>query len=324
MLESWLIAVAVCFGLGTLHGVIPDEHTWPITFNYAVGAASSRGGLRAGMWFSLAFTVQRALMSEMMFLVFATFLYFDPAVNGPVYLAVGAAMAIAGWLILSNRERRFLPHLNFAYKGFERREALGVHERHEAEAERKLAQGGEMPVHWCLIHGFISGFGQDSGIFTVAVFVAAISAPSLAVGWLPGAAFGIGTFVILMMIGFLFGGALDAARRWGRKRIARFGRLVGARSLVSGGLIFFVMGGIYMVPRLADRIGVVIDYGTLIVILCMVGATLPILVYTWLEVKRDKSLDPSAPSSEAEAPEPTPLPAVAGVIPPGPSPPRLR
>jgi len=303
MFGTWLAAVAVCFGLGTLHGVIPDEHTWPITFNYAVGAASSRGGRRAGMWFSLAFTIQRALMSEMMFLVFATFLYFDPAVNGPVYVAVGIAMAVAGWLILSNRERRFLPHLNFAYRGFERQEALlGVHERHEAEAEHKLAEGGAMPVHWCLIHGFISGFGQDSGIFTVAVFVAAISAPSFAVGWLPGAAFGLGTFVVLMAIGFLFGGALDVAGRWGKKRIAKFGRLVGARSLVSGGLIFLVMGTLYMIPGLADRIGLLIDYGTLIVILCMVGATLPILVYTWLQVKRDRTLDPASPPVSGSPP----------------------
>ena len=28
------------FLLGVLHGVTPDEHTWPITLSYAIGVAS--------------------------------------------------------------------------------------------------------------------------------------------------------------------------------------------------------------------------------------------------------------------------------------------
>jgi hypothetical protein len=300
MAADWLYLVAVCFGLGMLHGVIPDEHTWPITFNYAVGAASSKGGRRAGAWFSLAFTAQRALMSEFMFLAFALVLAFDPAVNGPVYIAVGAAMATAGWLILTNRERRFLPHMAFAYKGFKQ------HQEHEKEAERTLQAGQDMPVHWCLIHGFISGFGQDSGIFTIAVFLAAIASPSVAVGWVPGAAFGFGTFIVLMLIGMLFGGALDVAGRWGKKRVARFGRLVGARSLVAGGLVF--MGaGILFVFGVGGLIEPVVDFGTLIVAITMVVLTVPIIFLTWREVKHDRSLDPAPAGPGREPPvEPSP------------------
>ena len=55
--------LAGCFGLGLLHGIVPDEHTWPITFAYSVGTTTGRGGIRAGAWFSLAFTAQRAMMS---------------------------------------------------------------------------------------------------------------------------------------------------------------------------------------------------------------------------------------------------------------------
>lgn len=280
----WYIVVA-CVGLGVLHGVIPDEHTWPITFNYAVGAASSSGGRKAGMWFSLAFLTQRAIMSELIYFAFALFLVYDPAVNGPVYILVGVAMALAGWLILSGKAARWLPHLRFAAKGFAERER-----RHEAEAEQTMAQGGEMPVHWCLIHGFISGFGQDSGIFTAAIILGATIAPSATVAWLPGAAFGFGTFCVLMLIGFLFGGVMDLAGRWGKARIARFGQLVGARSLVSGGLVFIAAGVLFIVGA-ADAIQSIIDYGTLIVIVCMVVLTLPIIVYTWRQVKSDRSLD---------------------------------
>ncbi|MCI4318167.1 MAG: hypothetical protein L3J96_06475 [Thermoplasmata archaeon] len=301
MALTFFYLVAVCAGLGVVHGVIPDEHTWPITFNYAVGAASSKGGRRAGAWFSLAFLVQRAIMSEFMFFAFALALAFDPNVNGPVYVAVGVAMAVAGWLILSGRMNKWLPHMRFAEKGF-----VEAHRAHEAAAEKNLASGGEMPVHWCLIHGFISGFGQDSGIFTVAIFTAATLAPTAALGWLPGAAFGFGTFCVLMLIGFFFGGALDIAGRWGRRRIARFGQLVGARSLVSGGLVF-VAGGVAFILGAADAIAPVIDYGTLIVIITMVVLTVPIIFLTWREVKRDRTLDP-LPSEEGGSPRNPPGP----------------
>ena len=33
-----LTAVIYSFPFGLLHGVLPDEHTWPITFSYAIGA----------------------------------------------------------------------------------------------------------------------------------------------------------------------------------------------------------------------------------------------------------------------------------------------
>ena len=29
--------------LGMLHGATPDEHTWPITFSYAIGKYSTKG-----------------------------------------------------------------------------------------------------------------------------------------------------------------------------------------------------------------------------------------------------------------------------------------
>jgi hypothetical protein len=301
MLGGFWYIVASCVGLGVLHGVIPDEHTWPITFNYAVGAASGKGGRRAGAWFSLAFLAQRAIMSELIFFAFALFLVYDPSINGPIYVAVGIAMAAAGWLILTGRAANWMPHLRLAARGF-----AESHQRHEAQAEQAMARGQDMPVHWCLIHGFISGFGQDSGIFTAAIILGASVAPSAALGWLPGAAFGFGTFCVLMAIGFLFGSVFDLAGRWGKDRVARFGQLVGARSLVSGGLVFVAAGFLFMVGA-AEAIAPIIDYGTLIVVVCMIVLTLPIIVYTWREVKRDPTLDPSGtPRNRQPPPEPAP------------------
>jgi ABC-type nickel/cobalt efflux system permease component RcnA len=62
------VDLLTAFLLGLIHGITPDEHTWPITFSYAVGGYSTRRGLRAGLIFSLAFTAQQALASELAYL----------------------------------------------------------------------------------------------------------------------------------------------------------------------------------------------------------------------------------------------------------------
>jgi len=58
----------ISFILGILHGATPDEHTWPITFSYAVGKYSTRGGMKTGFLFSLGFTAQRALLTTLGYL----------------------------------------------------------------------------------------------------------------------------------------------------------------------------------------------------------------------------------------------------------------
>ncbi len=34
--------LVISFILGLMHGATPDEHTWPITFSYAVGKYSTK------------------------------------------------------------------------------------------------------------------------------------------------------------------------------------------------------------------------------------------------------------------------------------------
>jgi hypothetical protein len=35
-------ALVIAYLLGILHGITPDEHTWPITFSYSVGTFSAK------------------------------------------------------------------------------------------------------------------------------------------------------------------------------------------------------------------------------------------------------------------------------------------
>ncbi|MEM3855829.1 MAG: hypothetical protein QW298_01525, partial [Candidatus Micrarchaeaceae archaeon] len=64
-------AIVIALLLGFVHGITPDEHTWPITFSYAVGSYSTKGGAKAGLIFSTGFTIQRAVLSEVAYLALA-------------------------------------------------------------------------------------------------------------------------------------------------------------------------------------------------------------------------------------------------------------
>ena len=272
MAGDWAYLLASCFALGILHGVIPDEHTWPITFSYSVGSATGRGGLKSGGWFAAAFTLQRAIMSQLAFVLLATFLVENRGLNGPVYLAVGVAMAAAGYLIRTDR----VPHWHPLLRRFDEADL----KRHEQE----IARTGTVPIHWATIHGFIAGFGVDTGLFTTFVYLIAVPAmPSAWLGWAPGAAFGLGTFVVLMLIGLVFGGVLGVARRFGTFRVQEFGRRVGSRVLLFGGIAFAVAGAAYILGAAAIS---PVDFGTLLVALVMLAIAAPTMLYTWREVRR--------------------------------------
>ena len=275
-----MLLVGGCFALGMLHGVVPDEHTWPITFSYSVGAATGRGGVLSGAFFAGAFTIQRAIMAQLVYFAVAPFLISDASLNGPVYIVVGVAMALAGFMILRGR----LPHWH-PLMWVSRRDR----EKHEDEVGRK----GGVPVHWALIHGFVAGFGVDVGLFTSFVYFVAVPAMPLAIlGFLPGAAFGLGTFAVLMVIGLVFGGSLQLAKRWGADRVELFGMKVGARGLLYGGILFSIAGVLYSVGL--DRV-VPFEFGSLLVFVFMVAIIVPVMVQTWREVK---SLDVGTAASQ--------------------------
>lgn len=265
-----------CLGLGMLHGVIPDEHTWPITFSYSVGAATGRGGIKAGAYFSLAFTAQRAIMSVAFYFAFARFLAQSTAINGPVYTVVGIAMAAAGYLILRNKFPHLHPLMRYS------KEDLAKHV-HEEESQSNKDQV-PVPIHWTIIHGFISGFGVDTGLFSTYIYL--VTLPVIAsyglwqISWLPGTLFGFGTFLVLMFIGLVFGKSLQIGKKYGQERISRFGRLVGARVLLFGGILFMILGPLYYLG-LANMVR--FDFGTFIVLIIMILIAVPVMIYTWIE-----------------------------------------
>jgi hypothetical protein len=260
-----LLAVTYSFLLGLLHGILPDEHTWPITFSYAIGSGGGRRGMKAGFFFSAAFTVQRAIISELSYLALARF-FLNPTFNGYIYILVGLAMAIAGGIVA---RRNVHAHQHF----------FGRKENPEKHGIRGL------PIKWTLIHGFIAGFGIEG----FSMFVNTAAAPVMGSAWiafLPGLLFGLGTMLMLLIIGGLFGVSLRWAGSLTDDEIARIGSQTGGRTLFFGGLLF-AFAGIAAVFGW-DR-GLPVDSSYLLIGLFIVGVAIPALVYSYREALAARS-----------------------------------
>jgi sulfite exporter TauE/SafE len=231
---SLTVDLLTAFLLGLVHGITPDEHTWPITFSYAVGGYSTRRGLRAGLIFSAAFTVQQALASELAHLGLAHWFTFD-AFDGVIYLVVGIIMAAAGIYVTG---RGSLPHLHLP----------GLHRFAGSDADM---QPRELQAWMPAVHGFIAGWGLDA--FSAIIYTTLAPAmPSAALGWLPGLLFGIGTLIVQAAAGAAFG--LWAARRsLPPEAIRSIALITAARTLTWGGVAFAVFGAVALVfPGIAD------------------------------------------------------------------------
>jgi len=237
----WEILV-ISFILGILHGITPDEHTWPITFSYAIGESSTRGGFLAGFLFSLGFTVQRAILTFLGYIGLAYF-YIHYNLDGPVYAIVGFVMAIAGSYILKGK-----------YFHIPIDKLLGGRGHHTQSAERKSpgeAHVHEIPLKMTIIHGLIAGFGFGA-YATIITFVLAPQVPSIWYSPLPGLMFGLGTMVMQMVIGALFGSLLRL-KKMDENDIKYIGKSTAGKTLYYGGLAFFFIGiFLILIPTIDD------------------------------------------------------------------------
>jgi hypothetical protein len=269
---TWYEAITYSFFFGLLHGILPDEHTWPITLSYALGSGTGKEGMRAGLLFSAAFTVQRMILAEVSYLALAPFLL-NESINGIVYIVVGAAMTLAGAIML---KRNQYPHLHLLghHHGYGRRPASSwssLGRRHVEPTSQSP------PVRWTLIHGFIAGFG----IGGFALFVNTVAAPSMGSPWvafLPGLFFGLGTMLMLIVVGGLFGKSLRLLGSLTPDQIKTVGAEVGARTLFFGGLFFAAVG---LVLRLGLTAGIPEAYlGYLTIVAFMVFIVIPALIFS--------------------------------------------
>jgi sulfite exporter TauE/SafE len=229
---TFTVDLATAFMLGLVHGITPDEHTWPITFSYAVGSHSTRRGLVAGLVFSLAFTAQQALASELAHLGLAGWITV-PWVDDIVYVVVGVVMAAAGLFVTG---RGIMPHLH----------PPGARPGPAGEAQPR-----ELKPWMPAVHGFIAGWGLDA--FSAIIYTTLAPAmPSAATGWLPGCLFGLGTLCVQAAAGAAFG-SWAASRGLPPEAIRSIALTTAARTLTWGGAAFILFGLLALVfPAAAD------------------------------------------------------------------------
>lgn len=215
------VNLLTAFLLGLVHGITPDEHTWPITFSYAIGSYSTRRGLRVGLIFSLAFAAQQALASELAYLGLAGWFVVE-RLEQVIYLVVGALMVAAGLYVTG---RGALPHLHLWRPG---------------QFGSTLAKPRELRPWMPAVHGFVAGFGVDA--FSIIIYTTLAPAmPSAAIGWLPGFVYGIGTLCVQAAAGAAFG--YWAARRGlPADAIRNISLTTAARTLLWGGCAFTLFG----------------------------------------------------------------------------------
>ncbi len=221
--ESPVAILLTALVLGLVHGITPDEHTWPITFSYAIGSYSTRAGLRAGLLFSLAFTVQRAIGSELAWLGLSPWLG-NARFDKILFLLIGVLMAVGGWMM---HRRGSSPHLDwFSNKLPARR----------TNSENTSTMLGWMPA----IHGFVAGWGF--GAFALILYTTlAPNMPSAWWGWVPGAMFGLGTTVVQALAGAGFGW-LMASRKLTPEILHKVALTTASRTLLWGGLAYILLG----------------------------------------------------------------------------------
>lgn len=235
--------LAIAFILGLLHGATPDEHTWPITFSYAIGSFSSKGGMKTGFIFSLGFTLQRAFLTTLGFLGLAAF-YITYNLNGPVYIVVGIAMFVAGSYILRGK---YL-HVPF--------DCLFCRAHHTPRAERIQPHQtlSNVPSRMAMVHGLIAGFGFGA-YASIITFILAPQVHSLFYAPLVGVLFGLGTMVMQIIFGAVFA-RLIGARKLGEDAIKYLGRSTAGRTLYYGGILFALIGALVVAFPLLNSIAI--------------------------------------------------------------------
>ncbi|QIW25245.1 hypothetical protein EWF20_14545 [Sulfolobus sp. S-194] len=265
--------------LGMLHGATPDEHTWPITFSYAIGKYSSKGGMKAGFLFSLGFTIQRAFLTTLGFIGLAA-IYKEYNLDGPVYFIVGLVMAIAGSYILKGKYLH-LPIDKLLHKDIHR------------EEENMLR---DIPLKMTIVHGLIAGFGFGA-YASIITFILAPQLPSIWYAPLPGLFFGIGTMIMQIVFGAIFANIMKL-KKMTEEEISYIARKTAGRTLYYGGLVFVIAGLLIIALPAIDNWAIstgnpipnldAIDIGFLLVVIVVGLIGITSIISSYREVVRTK------------------------------------
>ncbi len=303
MIAELIYPLLLSLMLGLIHGVTPDEHTWPITFSYAIGVANEKKGAEAGLLFSIGFTLQRALLAELAYLALLPFLL-NISINAAIYIVVGIVMSISGFYVLKKHIyfhfHRLSHWINNSFHmliGYNKEVAENEHiEEHDIFEKHPVLETRKVPLKLTLLHGFIAGFGF--GAFALILYTTIVpQMPNAYIAWLPGALFGIGTMIMQIFFGYIISKWMHM-RKYTTTQIEYISSKTAGRILAYAGLAFIISGFIlYAIPKVAN-FGIitpinipnlnVLDIGFFLVIISIVIVAIPSY---YLAVKESKYIN---------------------------------
>jgi len=163
--------------IGLIHGLKPDEHTWPITISYAMMQKNLYGAIKSTIVFALALTTiwtgLSALVGQVVSLGLGTNVIIDPEVD----IIVGLTMIAVALIYIFKSERK---------KGYRTSSAVD---------DKKTVSETSAPDYKLIwVHGTAAAFGGD--FFVVLLISLSVSTilPSFPT-FLVGLLFGLGSLV---------------------------------------------------------------------------------------------------------------------------------
>jgi len=161
----WPVAI---FAIGVVHGLKPDEHTWPITISYGLMQKNLRKAMLSTAVFALALMLVWSALSALTSQLFSFFRSYslDPIVD----VVVGVTMiGVASYLVLKEKDQ------------------TEAHE--ESHADYKLI--------W--IHGIAAAFGGDF-IVVLLLTLALFQSTGANAGFLVGLIFGLASWIAQSLV----------------------------------------------------------------------------------------------------------------------------
>ena len=229
--------------------------------------------MKAGLLFSAAFTLQRAIASELAYLALAPILA-SGTLNAAIDLLVGIVMAVSGAYILRlGRELHLTEWFEeLLHRAFRLGPQDGTAGILEPGADRPI------PLRMTLVHGFVAGWG--TGAFAIIIYtVLAPAMPNAAVAFLPGLLFGIGTMLVQAAAGAAIGAWMQT-RGFGEQAMNYVSRAVAGNTLLYGGMLFAAWGFVSLAfPGVADTLDRGIPTGLAIPNLDSVNAGLILVAF---------------------------------------------
>ncbi|GEM_PF-224598 len=174
---TYQVPLLIAFILGLIHGLIPHEHTWPITIPYAISQGEVVRGILAAIIFTGALTLIWSIVSELVSI--SGFILLNVGYNPIVNIVTGLVMIIVGLFVIMPRVNRITSKNSIVTSSVDIK---------------------QLPYRYIWIHGLSAAF--STGCLLIITYTLALTVNPL-LGWCVGLLFGLGTMITQVIIAYI-------------------------------------------------------------------------------------------------------------------------